>query len=324
MEKVIHLMVESGYPEHHLMRLVGGRMTPEEIEAHNKKLQEAFEARKRAPAVLTPEQLKQKNDAYNKEIEDDSRKDWTSYHFTPKINPETGEQETIEEQEIRIRTGSDQGRFAPRFYEDGTRETLSDRQTRINETIEQNAKNKAEAEYIKAHPYYWRGEWHDKPEGFWSSFGHVFTDQITDPNSLIRGSILPIASTVLGSIPVIGTAVKGLNYANEGAKMLGYGTGTHRENFLRANKLEDRHYSLKELSKISSVPYATLSEVMKRASGAYTTQPNSVRLKGSFVKGVKAPMRKKLSKRQWQFARVYSFLDGNPKHDNDLRKRPVR
>jgi hypothetical protein len=27
----------------------------------------------------------------------------------------------------------------------------------------------------------------------------------------------------------------------------------------------------------------------------------------------------KLSKEQWAMARVYSFLDGNPKHDNDLR-----
>jgi hypothetical protein len=42
-------------------------------------------------------------------------------------------------------------------------------------------------------------------------------------------------------------------------------------------------------------------------------------MKGSFKKGVKAPMSKKLSKEQWAMARVYSFLDGNKKHDNDLR-----
>jgi hypothetical protein len=30
-------------------------------------------------------------------------------------------------------------------------------------------------------------------------------------------------------------------------------------------------------------------------------------------------MSKKLSKEQWAMARVYSFLDGNPKHDEDLR-----
>jgi hypothetical protein len=30
-------------------------------------------------------------------------------------------------------------------------------------------------------------------------------------------------------------------------------------------------------------------------------------------------MSKKLSKEQWAMARVYSFINGNPKHDNDLR-----
>jgi len=95
--------------------------------------------------------------------------------------------------------------------------------------------------------------------------------------------------------------------------------GTHRQNFLKANKLEDKSYNLKELSKISAVPMKTLQAVYDRGIGAYKTQPSSVRLKGSYVKGVNAPMSKKLSKEQWATARVYSFLDGNPKHDNDLR-----
>jgi hypothetical protein len=42
-------------------------------------------------------------------------------------------------------------------------------------------------------------------------------------------------------------------------------------------------------------------------------------MKGTFKKFVNAPMSQKLSKEQWAMARVYSFLDGNPKHDNDLR-----
>jgi hypothetical protein len=45
----------------------------------------------------------------------------------------------------------------------------------------------------------------------------------------------------------------------------------------------------------------------------------SVRMKGTFEKGVSAPMSLKLSKEQWAMARVYSFLDNNPKHDTDLR-----
>ena len=95
--------------------------------------------------------------------------------------------------------------------------------------------------------------------------------------------------------------------------------GTHKTDFLKDHHLIDKGYSLGELSKISSVPLNILQEVYNRGIGAYSTTPNSVRLKGSFVKNVKAPMSKKLSKEQWAMARVYSFLDGNPKHDNDLR-----
>lgn len=94
---------------------------------------------------------------------------------------------------------------------------------------------------------------------------------------------------------------------------------THKEHFLHAHNLPEGAYSLKELSKISHVPMSILQEVYNRGIGAYNTNPSSVRLKGSYVKGVKAPMSAKLSKEQWAMARVYSFLDGNPKHDNDLR-----
>jgi hypothetical protein len=94
---------------------------------------------------------------------------------------------------------------------------------------------------------------------------------------------------------------------------------THRENVLRKYKLEDKPYSLAELSRITGVSRATLREVRKRGYGAYNTQPSSVRMKGSFKKGVSAPMSMKLSPQQWAMARVYSFLDGNPKHDTDLR-----
>lgn len=97
--------------------------------------------------------------------------------------------------------------------------------------------------------------------------------------------------------------------------------GTHREDWLRKNKLDpSTRYSLAQLAKTSGIPKATLQEVYNRGIGAYKTQPLSVRMKGSFKKGVDAPMSKKLSKEQWAWGRVYSFLDGNPKHDNDLRK----
>jgi hypothetical protein len=94
---------------------------------------------------------------------------------------------------------------------------------------------------------------------------------------------------------------------------------THRENFLKKYELPDRGYSLDELARISNKPRRVLQEVYNRGIGAYSTSPQSVRMKGTYKKGVNAPMSMKLSKEQWAMARVYSFLDNNPKHDNDLR-----
>jgi hypothetical protein len=94
---------------------------------------------------------------------------------------------------------------------------------------------------------------------------------------------------------------------------------THRENVLRKLKLMDKGYSLSALARYSGVSHKVLQEVYNRGIGAYKTNPLSVRMKGTFKKGVAAPMSQKLSKEQWAMARVYSFLDGNPKHDTDLR-----
>jgi len=94
---------------------------------------------------------------------------------------------------------------------------------------------------------------------------------------------------------------------------------THRDRFLKQYNLEDKGYSLEELSKISGESLKTLQEVYNRGIGAYSTSYLSVRMKGTFKKGVNAPMSKKLSKENWAFARVYSYLQKNPKHDTDLR-----
>lgn len=79
-------------------------------------------------------------------------------------------------------------------------------------------------------------------------------------------------------------------------------------------------YSLPQLADITEQPLATLREVERRGYGAYKTNPQSVRMKGTFEKGVDAPMSQKLSPQQWARSRVFSFLAGNPKHDTDLRK----
>lgn len=94
---------------------------------------------------------------------------------------------------------------------------------------------------------------------------------------------------------------------------------THRENVLRRLKLKDQGYSLSALSRYSGISHKVLQEVYNRGIGAYKTQPLSVRMKGTFKKFVNAPMSQKLPKEMWAMARVYSYLDGNPKHDNDLR-----
>jgi len=98
----------------------------------------------------------------------------------------------------------------------------------------------------------------------------------------------------------------------------GAGYRTHKEKVLQRLGLEEGQ-SVASLSKASGVPLPILQEVYNRGIGAYKTNPTSVRLKGSYVKNVNAPLTAKLSKEQWAMARVYSFLDGNPKHDNDLR-----
>lgn len=94
---------------------------------------------------------------------------------------------------------------------------------------------------------------------------------------------------------------------------------THRENVLRRLKLKDQGYSLSALSRYSGVSHNVLQQVYNRGIGAYKTNPMSIRMKGTFKKGVNAPMSQKLSKEAWAMARVYSYLDFNPKHDNDLR-----
>ena len=97
------------------------------------------------------------------------------------------------------------------------------------------------------------------------------------------------------------------------------GAKTYRQKFLDAYDLPDEGHSLEEISEVTDVPLDILQEVYNRGVGAYKTNPTSVRLQRSYVKNVDAPMKAKLSKEQWGMARVYSFVMGNPKHDNDLR-----
>jgi hypothetical protein len=94
---------------------------------------------------------------------------------------------------------------------------------------------------------------------------------------------------------------------------------THREQVLERHGMEDRGYSIPELSKLFGYSEDVLYQVYRRGLGAYSSNPLSVRMKGSYKKNVKAPMSQKLSAPQWAQARVWSFLNNSKKHDLDLR-----
>jgi len=87
---------------------------------------------------------------------------------------------------------------------------------------------------------------------------------------------------------------------------------SHRVQFLRKFELDPKDsYSLSQLSVKSKVPVGILQEVYNRGIGAYNTNIESVRLKKDFSKNPNPaiPASARLTKEQWAFARVYSFLN---------------
>jgi len=103
---------------------------------------------------------------------------------------------------------------------------------------------------------------------------------------------------------------------------------TYKAKFNKKFKQDkDESNSKSKIAKLSGIPKSILDEVFDRGIGAYKTQPQSVRMKGTFKKNVKAPLSQKLSKEQWCIARVYAFVMKtlNPKEpqnqDADLIKK---
>ena len=85
---------------------------------------------------------------------------------------------------------------------------------------------------------------------------------------------------------------------------------------------ETQSLSLSKVASLSGISQPILQEVYNRGIGAYKTNPTSVRMKDTFVKGIDSPMSLKLSKEQWAMARVYSFVMKRKgtwgSHDADL------
>lgn len=101
---------------------------------------------------------------------------------------------------------------------------------------------------------------------------------------------------------------------------------TNRELFLKRHGLAaDSSLSLLEVSKLSGMPFSALKQVYNKGLGAYSTNPQSVRLKPgtsygpAYKKNVSAPRSAKLSAEQWAMGRVYAFVMKTPKvfHDAD-------
>jgi hypothetical protein len=96
---------------------------------------------------------------------------------------------------------------------------------------------------------------------------------------------------------------------------------THKEQVCEEYGLDPKKsYSLETLSDITKIPLSILDKVYDRGLGAWGHNNKSVRLKGSYVKNVATSYKYKLSAPQWASARCWSFINGNPKHDNDLRR----
>ena len=89
---------------------------------------------------------------------------------------------------------------------------------------------------------------------------------------------------------------------------------TNREKFLTKHGLvKDTSLSLHEIASYAHMPVAALRKVYEKGLGAYHTNPESVRVAGTFKKDPSAPLSRKLSPQQWGYARVFAFVMKTPK-----------
>lgn len=100
---------------------------------------------------------------------------------------------------------------------------------------------------------------------------------------------------------------------------------TNRKKFLKLHSLpEDASLSLADVSNLSGIPEEALQIVYNRGIGAWKSNPESVRMKGTFGKVPSAPRTSKIGKEQWASARVYAFAMKTKKvyygADNDVRE----
>ncbi len=83
-------------------------------------------------------------------------------------------------------------------------------------------------------------------------------------------------------------------------------------------------HSLADIAKTTGIKKSIIQQVYNRGTGAWKNNISSVRVKATGKKDPKAPRRVKMSKEQWSFARVYSFVMGGKTQktaDADLWKK---
>lgn len=102
-------------------------------------------------------------------------------------------------------------------------------------------------------------------------------------------------------------------------------TLTYKEKYNKKYKFpKGTSHSLQDISKTTGIKKSILQQVYNRGTGAWKTNRASVRN----VKGVKGGSGKKMSKEQWSFARVFSFvMKGSGtwgKADKDLAEKHLK
>jgi hypothetical protein len=104
---------------------------------------------------------------------------------------------------------------------------------------------------------------------------------------------------------------------------------TNREQFLKKHNIPtSQSLSTPEIARIAKMPLPALMESERRGAGAYRTQPESIRVKGTFAKNPNlsaVPLSGRLSQQQWAKARAYAFANKSKKvyygADDDIRKK---
>jgi hypothetical protein len=85
---------------------------------------------------------------------------------------------------------------------------------------------------------------------------------------------------------------------------------THQKEFKRRHKVNTSEpLNISMISKLGGISTSDGKEIYNRGRGAWKTNIQSVRMKGTYEKNVNAPRSDKLNAEQWGYARLYAFVN---------------